>query len=173
MHLSKPISSKVKANKMTDTNLDKKKHIPAPVNPDAAIEDMLGTIGRLREVLCEETQALKACAPQSFMQLQDRKLAVARDYQEGMEHIMKNKEQIKKATPALKNRLEKERKVFADIAQTNKEAIERMNNGMKRMSERIMKTARQSAVEKQQYAYGASGEMQGAHKASIGINESV
>jgi hypothetical protein len=62
---------------------------------------------------------------------------------------------------------------FSDIAHENHAALERMKNGMKRLGDRIMETARAAAKKEEQLIYGATGQMQSGLKASIGVNESA
>lgn len=142
-------------------------------DPNKAMQEMMSTIDRLRLTLVEETEALKDADTQTFMDLQDNKLDVARDYLEGMSQMLARKDELKDADPTLKNRLEKMRAEFADTVHDNHAALGRMKNGMKRLGERIMETARATAKKEEQLVYGAKGEMQSGLKASIGVNESV
>lgn len=144
-----------------------------PSNSNQAMQEMMSTIDRLRLSLIEETKVLKEADTQSFLALQDKKLDVARDYLEGMSQMLARKDELKSADPALKDRLEKMRVEFSDIAHENHAALERMKNGMKRLGERIMETAREAARKEDQLIYGSRGQMQPGLKATIGINESV
>lgn len=144
-----------------------------PNNPDRAMQEMMNTIDRLRLSMIEETRVLKEADTKSFMALQDKKLDIAHDYLQGMSQMLSRKDELKSADPALKNRLEKMRVEFADIAHENHAALERMKNGMKRLGERIMETAREAAKKEDQLIYGSSGQMRSGLKATIGINESV
>ena len=87
--------------------------------------------------------------------------------------MMARKDELKEADPTLKERLEQMRSEFADIAHENHAALERMKNGMKRLGDRIMETAREAAKKEEQIIYGSGGKMQSGLKATIGVNESV
>lgn len=160
---------KVEAN---PAETKKSKYVLSP-NPDKAMQEMMTTIDKLRLSLIEETKALKEADTQTFMDLQDQKLDVARDYLDGMSQMMARKDELKEADPTLKERLEKMRDEFADIAHENHAALERMKNGMKRLGDRIMETAREAAKKEEQIIYGSGGKMQSGLKATIGVNESV
>ncbi len=142
-------------------------------NSNQAMQEMMSTIDRLRFSLIEETKVLKEADTKAFLSLQDEKLDVARDYLEGMSQMLSRKDELKAADPALKDRLEKMRVEFSEIAHENHAALQRMKNGMKRLGERIMETARETAKKEDQLIYGASGQMRRGLKATIGINESA
>lgn len=142
-------------------------------NPNNAMQEMMGAIDKLRASLVEETAALKDADTETFMSLQDKKIDVARDYMEGVSELLNRKDEMKKADPTLINRLEEMREEFGHIAYENHAALNRMRNGMKRLSERIMESAREAARKEEQIIYGANGHMQSGSKATIGINESA
>lgn len=150
--------------------------IPAytlPKDPNKAMQEMMTTIDALRHSLVEETNALKEADTQTFMSLQDSKLAVARKYVEGMNQLLERKDELRDADPTLKGRLEKMRGEFSQTAKENHAALERMKNGMKRLGERIMETAREAARKEDELVYGANGHMRRGLKSTIGINESA
>ncbi len=62
---------------------------------------------------------------------------------------------------------------FADTTHNNHAALQRMQNGMKRLGERIMESARDAARREKEIIYSARGQMQAGIKASMGINESA
>ncbi len=142
-------------------------------NPNKAMQEMMVTIDLLRASLIEETAALKDADTQTFLTLQDKKLDIARDYLEGMNQLINRKDELKNADEALKDKFEVMRNEFAEIAHDNHAALNRMKNGMKRLGERIMETAREAARKEQQYVYGASGKLQSAGNGTIGVNESA
>lgn len=142
-------------------------------DPNRAMQEMMSTIDKLRASLIEETSVLKDADTKSFLAMQDKKLDVARDYLDGMGQLLARKDELKNADPSLKQRLEEKRVEFADIAHENHAALERMRNGMKRLGERIMETARETAKKEEELVYGANGHMQSGVKATIGVNESV
>lgn len=141
--------------------------------PNLAIQEMMGTIDNLRASLIAETAALKDADTQTFLMLQDKKIDVARHYMDGITQLLARKEELQKADPSLKARLEKMRIEFSDTAHDNHAALMRMKNGMKRLGERIMENARIEAKKQEQLVYGASGRMLSGSKASMGISESA
>ena len=151
---------------------EKPRYVLSP-DPNKAMQEMMSTIDRLRFSLVEETAALKDADTQTFMTMQDTKLDIARDYLDGMTQLLARKDELKSADPTLRERLEQMREEFADIAHENHAALERMKNGMKRLGERIMESAREAAKKEEELVYGSSGHMQSAHKGSIGVNESA
>jgi len=144
-----------------------------PHDPNRAMQEMMLTIDRLRHSLSNETAALKDADTETFMTLQDEKLDVARDYLEGMTQLLQRKEEMKKADPLLIDKLELMRSEFSETAQENHAALMRMKNGMKRLGERIMETARETSRKERQIIYGGNGQMQSGLKTTMGINESA
>lgn len=142
-------------------------------NPDQAMQEMMDIIDNFKDVLVEETKALDETDTKTFFNLQDRKREIARDYQSGVNQILVRKDEMKQASPAAKAKLEKMRENFFETTQENMKAIERMNKGMKRLSDRIMSIARDNAQQKQQLVYKPSGEIYKSRKTSIGVNESA
>jgi hypothetical protein len=142
-------------------------------DPNKAMQEMMTTIDSLRHSLLAETAALKDADTKQFMALQDRKLDVARDYLDGMAQLLARKDELKNADPKLKEKLEAMRLEFAETAQENHAALQRMKHGMQRLGERIMEGAREAARKEEQFVYGASGQMQSGSKATIGINASA
>ena len=144
-----------------------------PNDPNRAMSEMMVTIDRLRSSLVKETAALKEADTKTFMELQDEKLDVAREYLDGMEQLLSRKDDMKKSDPALQDKLEAMRVDFSEIAQQNHAALERMQNGMKRLGERIMETARDASRKERQIIYGGNGQMQSGLKSTMGLNESA
>ena len=157
-------------NKMSQVE---KPRIKLSRDPNKAMEEVMITIHTLKNFLVKETAALKDANTKLFLELQDEKLYVARDYLEGMSQLIGRKEELKTANEAIKDRLEILRNEFGEIAADNHAAISRMKNGMKRLSDRIMEAARETARRDRQIIYGASGRMQSAGGGTIGISESA
>lgn len=156
-----------------ENNIMKRQHYILPKNTNRAMQDMMGTIDRLRASIIEETAALKDADTKTFLSLQNNKIDVAHDYLEGMKQMIDRKNELKNADPALKERLEKMRLEFSETAHENHAALNRMKNGMKKLGERIMEAAREAAKKEGQLIYGSTGHMQRGSKAGIGINESA
>ncbi len=142
-------------------------------DPNKAMQEMMFTIDRLRGVLVEETTALNDADTKRFMDMQDQKLDIARDYLEGMDQLIARKDEIKQADKTIIKRLEDVREDFGKTAHENHAAISRMKNGMKRLGDRIMETAREAAKKEQQFVYGANGCLQNATGGTIGVSESA
>ena len=142
-------------------------------DPNKAMQEMMFTIDRLRNILVEETTALKDADTQSFLAMQDKKVDIARDYLEGMDQLIIRKEEIKTADPTILKKLEDMRSDFGDVAHENHAALSRMKNGMKRLGERIMETARETAKREQQFVYGSNGILQNSGGGTIGVSESA
>jgi len=138
-----------------------------------AMTEVMATIINFKKFLLEETKALKDADTPLFLQMQDEKLEIARDYLEGMSQLMARKEDLKKADEKTKLKLEDMRNDFANIAADNYASINRMKNGMKRLSDRIMEAARETARRDKEIIYGATGRMMSATNGTIGINESA
>jgi uncharacterized coiled-coil protein SlyX len=152
---------------------EKRPQFKLPRRTNDAMTEMMMTIDRLRDSLVAETEALNETDTKKFMSLQDNKIDVARDYMEGITQLIARKEEMKNADPKLVDLLEQKRTEFAEVAHENHAAINRMQNGMKRLGERIMETARETAKREEQIVYGSSGHMQSGSKATIGVNESA
>lgn len=142
-------------------------------DPNKAMIEMMATIDRLRLSLVEETNALKDADTQTFLTLQDNKLNVARDYLDGMSQLIARKDELKKADEKIISRLEIMRNEFAHIAHDNHAALNRMKNGMKRLGERLMEAARETARKEKQFVYGATGHLQDSSGGTIGVNKSA
>jgi len=150
-----------------------KKAIQLSKEPEKAMQEMMDIIDTLRGVMVQETEALKQARTNIVMEIQDAKMAAAQDYQDGIFQLMARKDEMKSVSPTVKNRLEKTRLEFKEIAETNKEALERMRKGLGRLSDRIMSSAKQEAEKSQKFVYGHHGKLEGSGKASMGVNESA
>ena len=138
-----------------------------------AMQEVMVIIDNLQTFLIKETNALKDTDTPLFLTMQDEKLEVSREYLEGLSQIMGRKEELVTADESLKMRLEEMRNQFAEIAADNHASINRMRNGMERLSQRIMEAARETARKEQQIIYGAGGRMQSANRGTIGVSESA
>ncbi len=164
--------NKAAKNNNSDVNTDRPRR-RLPNDPNRAIQEMMTVIERLRLALDEETAALRMADTKTFLSLQDQKLTVAHEYLEGMSQLLSRKDDLKKANPALLDKLEIMRGEFSDTAHENHAALERMKNGMKRLGERIMETAREASRKQRQIIYGGNGQMQSGMKTTMGVNESA
>ena len=141
--------------------------------PNKAIQEMMDIIDALRHVMEEETSVLEASDARGFLEIQDRKFQAYKDYQSGVQQMLDNKDAMKAAHQSLRQRLEDMRINFQKTAQTNTDAIERMQKGMQRLGDRIMSSARENAKKEQQLVYSAQGHMEDSKTTTIGIRESA
>lgn len=156
-----------------DTNKLAAQEFVLSENPAKAMQEMMDTINDLRDVYTEETNALQAVDTMKFLQLQDRKIAAARDYQAGVDQIMKRREQFKNTPQAVRDELKRKQEEFSALTCANLDALERMQKTVRRLGDRIMKAARETA-EKSSPNYGAKGSInKNKRPVSIGINESA
>ncbi|MBI4031182.1 MAG: flagellar protein FlgN [Proteobacteria bacterium] len=142
-------------------------------NPEKAIQEMMETIDRLRSVYTEETDALLQTDTMKFLQIQDRKISAACNYQAGVAQIVSRKDEMKKTNPGLHDALQKKQEEFAIVAVKNIDALTRMRRTVQRLGEHLSVAAR-AAIEKKSVNYGATGSInRPKHTVSIGINESA
>lgn len=142
-------------------------------DPHKAMHEMMAAIDALRAVYVEETTALEAADTRSFMLLQERKIEIARRYQDGIAQILERKDEFRAADPTLRQRLVQMQDDFGTIALKNVEALNRVNRGVKRLGERIMNSAR-DAAQKDAVNYGKKGVLNKQRgPLSIGISESA
>lgn len=140
-------------------------------DPRKAIAEMMATIDALRAVYAEETDALERADTQRFMALQDRKIETARNYQSGIAQIAARKEEIRAADPSLRQALVARQEEFSALAARNLQALDRVNRGVRKLGERIMRSAR-DAAQKEAVNYGKRGQLNGYKgPVSIGVSE--
>ncbi|MBU0800696.1 MAG: flagellar protein FlgN [Alphaproteobacteria bacterium] len=140
-------------------------------DPRKAMEEMMATIDALRTVYVEETDALEKCDTQTFLALQDRKIASANKYQSGIAQILARKDEMRAADPTLRIRLVTMQEDFSNLSARNIEALNRVSRGVKKLGDRIMNSARDAAA-KDAVNYGKKG-LLNKYKGpvSIGVSE--
>lgn len=144
-----------------------------PTDPNAAMQDMMNTIDALRDLYHEENEALATTDTKRFVSLQDRKIAMARDYQQQTQTLLARKKELKKIDPALKEKLTRKQAEFSEIAAENMAALDKVRKTVQRLNDRLMSLARDSA-RKDSVNYGARGDLGNAGRPlSIGVNESA
>lgn len=140
-------------------------------DPRKAIEEMMATIDALRAVYIEETTALDNVDTRRFMDLQERKIETARNYQHGIAQILARKDEIRAVDPTLRERLVARQEEFAALSAKNMQSLERVNRSVKKLGERMMKSAREAA-QKDVVNYGKRGQLnQYKGPVSIGVSE--
>jgi organic radical activating enzyme len=164
----------------TDKALDKDKletetgrTITLSRDPDKAMQQMMETIDSLREVYLEENAALEVADTQTFLRLQDRKIAAARKYQSGAEQLLSRGDDLQHINIALKQQLQSKQDEFSGIMSENLKYLDRLRKGVQRLNDRVMRSAREAAQHKN-VNYSAKGHLNKNERAvSLGLSESV
>ena len=142
-------------------------------DPNKAMQQMMETIDRLRDVYVEENEALQGADTKRFLGLQDRKIAAARNYQSGAEQMLERKGDLQHIDNALKQQLAHKQEEFSGIIAENLRALDRIRKGVQRLNDRIMNSAREAAQTKN-VNYSAKGKLnKNERPVSIGISESA
>lgn len=143
------------------------------INPNDAMLDMMQALDALRAVYDEENAALETADTRRFMDLQARKIEAAQMYQEKAALVVDQRDHLKSADSTILKKLEEKHADFSAMTQKNLTQIERMNKTVKRLSERIVKSARDAALQ-DSASYSRRGTMyRNARPVSTGINESA
>ncbi len=144
-------------------------------NPDKAMQEMMNVIDTLRLVYLRETDALTKSDTETFLSLQGEKLEAARSYQNGIRQMLERKDEMKEASPDLKNRLGDMQKDFSALAQKNAEALQRMNRCIERLGNTIRNAAKETAKKQHGFSYDQTGSMKHTEKKSIstGVSETA
>ncbi len=151
---------------------DEQTTMAAP-NPNAAMLEMMQALDALRAVYDEENNALEASDTRRFMDLQDRKIMAANRYHETAAQVVDQRENLSMANPDILRQLEEKHTDFAEMTQKNLAHIDRMNKTVKRLSERIVKSARDAALQ-DSASYSRRGTMyRNDRPVSTGLNESA
>ena len=142
-------------------------------DPNKAMQQMMDTIDSLREVYREENDALHRSDTKYFLGLQDRKIAIARDYQSGAQQLLERKSDLKHIDVALKEQLNDMQKDFSGLMTENMKELDRMRRGVNRLNDKIMSSAREAA-RKRNVNYSQAGSLNINERAvSIGLSEKV
>lgn len=142
-------------------------------SPEKAMQEMMEAIDDLRDVYVEETEALQQIDTMKFLKLQDKKITAARNYQSGIDQILRRRDEFQSTPDDVREELKKKQEEFSALASANIEALDRMHKTVKRLGERVMTAARDAAV-KNSPNYSAKGSMNHKNRGvSIGINESA
>ena len=142
-------------------------------DPDKAMQEMMSTIDALRNIYMEENDALGASDTRRFLDLQDRKITAARQYQQGAEQIIARREEFTETPVAVKARLEEMQRDFSEIASVNLGALNKLRKSVRRMNDRIIHLARET-VRNEGVNYGKNGNInKNDRRLSIGLNESA
>lgn len=142
-------------------------------DPNQAMQEMMQALDALHTVYRDENEALVSADTRRFMELQDRKIEAAQRYHDTASQVIEHRDDLKSANPALRRQLEVMHTDFADMTQKNLHNIDRMNKSVKRLSERIVKGARDAAL-RDSASYSRKGTLyRNDRPVSTGINESA
>lgn len=144
-------------------------------NPGQAILEMMTIIDDLKGIYLKETEALNKADARIFLDLQDEKLTAAMKYKEKIESLLAQKESLKTASPALRQRLIEKEQEFSEISSRNMDSLSRMQRATERLGQRIIRTARDSAKKMRAVSYGESGALHTNEKklVSSGVSETA
>lgn len=143
-------------------------------DPARAMKEMMDAIDALRTVYLEENAALEQADTSRFLALQDRKITVARNYQSGASQMIDRREELRaKIGPDIRRQLQAKQEEFSVVSRLNMESLERMKNCTRRLGDRLMTAARDTA-RLDSHRYGNRGRMEmNERRVSIGLNESA
>ncbi len=142
-------------------------------DPNRAMQQMMENIDSLREVYLEENEALAVADTKTFLRLQDKKIAAARNYQAGAQQLLGRKEELKHIDVALKQQLQEKQEEFSGIMAENLKSLDRLRGGVQRLNDRVMRSARDAAQHKN-VNYSAGGQINKNERPfSLGLSESV
>lgn len=144
-----------------------------PKQSNRAVQAMLDVIEELASFYEQENETVDATDTRSFITLQDRKIALARRYQEYAKQALARRDELKNAAPDLRQRLIIAHDKLTEHTSKNLDGLERLRKGVNRLSERIMSGAREAA-QKEVPNYNAGGSLTPHKRAvSMGLNESA
>lgn len=130
-------------------------------DPNTAMQEMMETIDHLRDVYQRESEALRNGDVESFMSVQEEKLATAYQYQSDIQDLMDRGETLKEqGRKELIQELQAKYEEFTKATQHNVTALERMDRIMGRIGERLISAAKRAAMQ-DSCSYSASGAIQG------------
>ncbi|MGH1403528.1 MAG: hypothetical protein ACRBDL_04740 [Alphaproteobacteria bacterium] len=149
---------------------------PLPGNANAALEKAILSMQCLHSIYKEENEHLKASDSKAFMDLQDKKYVAAIEYEDIARQMMERTEEIKGASPALKDKIKQMHEEFTSLKTENLEALERMQGSARRLGNTLRKAAIRATEKQCTNNYTETGGMQNKAKqqrVSSGINETA
>lgn len=142
-------------------------------DPNQAMLEMMQALDALRTVYTDENKALTTSDTRRFMDLQERKIEAAQRYHDTAAQVIERREELKAADPALRRKLQDMHADFSILTETNLASIERMNKSVKRLGERVVKSARDAAM-RDTSSYSRKGTLyRNDRPISTGVNESA
>lgn len=129
-------------------------------NNNQHVEKTMATViemmGRLDAVLKQENDALKNMDRQKFLNLQREKVTLAKNYEKEAQKLIELRGNIRKADKKVTEGLKNAHKSFVEHADENLKVLLQKKEAVQRINKRIMETARDTLVQKDE-RYNASG----------------
>ena len=147
-----------------------------PKDTNAALLEVAANIQKLGDVYVEETQALDNVDNKRFLELQGKKLLVAREYQNNMGQMLARKSEIKNTSATIKKKLKQAHEDFLKISRANMKSIERMQRCTEKLCNTLRNAAIRDAHKQSGYSYGENGSISNNAKrkaVSSGLSETV
>ncbi len=147
-----------------------------PKDTNAALIEVTNTIKKLGGVYEEETQALNNIDNKRFFALQEKKLLVAREYQNSMGQMLERKNEVSNTSPAMKKKLQEAHEEFKEISRKNMESLARMQRCTERLGNTLRSAAIRDAHKQSGYSYGNNGAISSSSSkkaVSSGLSETV
>ncbi len=158
---------------MMKTEISRAKDFTLPADPMKAMQEMMNTIDDIKSIYLKENEILNASDTKSFVALQEDKIAAARRYQRGAEQLIERREEFSGVESTVREKLEAMQKEFSVIAGQNLKSVDTLRRSAKRLNDRIMTLARETA-RKDSAHYSAHGALKTNDRLiSMGINESA
>ena len=134
-----------------------KKIAPLARETNAALRQIIQTVGQINDVYIEETDALIAVDSPKFFSLQDKKYDRAVIYHAHMHEMLGRKDEIKSADPLLRKKLKEMQEAFHTLTQRNLEALDRMQRCTDKLAQTIRSAAVRTAQSQRNLSYGGDG----------------
>ncbi len=128
------------------------------VHIEKTIATLIEMMKRLDAVLKKEGDALRAMDRKSFLDLQLEKVTVAKNYEQEAQKLIALRANIGKVDDELKKELKVAHVRFSDNAEENFKVLLRHRDGAHRLNSRLVKSARETLVKKEE-KYDSSGKM--------------
>lgn len=142
-------------------------------DPNKAMIEMMQALDALRTVYTDENTALTSSDTRRFMDLQERKLEAAQRYHDTAAQLIERRDEFQGVDPVLRKKLQDMHADFGKLTDTNLSNIERMNKTVKRLSERVVKSARDAAM-RDTSSYSRQGTLyRNDRPISTGVNKSA
>ena len=120
-------------------------------------------MGRLDALLKQENEALRVMDRKKFLDLQQEKVTLAKNYEQEAQKLIELRGNIGKANETLKADLKSKHSEFTESADENLKVLLRRRDGAKRLNARIVDAARDVLVKKEE-RYDSSGYIRGSQK---------